>query len=211
MITPSGALSPGPLSIATILVGSCLGWIAGLYVALGHMVFELPYTLLLTRFSSVIRGFIERHRAVFSIAITVFILWFTIPLVILGAQLMMGVNKVASTTAPTSFIGSYLSAFITGFILTGANVFFLLWWVSVGLPLVIEAAELGMKGFTIMYAAHVWLDYIWLCILAGIGSGSRLLGSQAYGLVILIASLLMLIYAVDIMLRGVVGRTILKL
>src|SRR4051812_26440864 len=42
-ITPSGAFSPGPLTASAVANGSIRGWKAGLYTALGHTAFELPY------------------------------------------------------------------------------------------------------------------------------------------------------------------------
>ena len=41
-ITPSGAFSPGPLTASAVALGSSKGWRAGMRVALGHTLFELP-------------------------------------------------------------------------------------------------------------------------------------------------------------------------
>ncbi|RLF02504.1 MAG: lysine transporter LysE, partial [Thermoprotei archaeon] len=46
-ITSSGALSPGPLSIATFSEGAKRGWISGFFAALGHTAVELPLVILL--------------------------------------------------------------------------------------------------------------------------------------------------------------------
>ena len=52
---------------------------------------------------------------------------------------------------------------ILGVGLTGLNPFFIVWWLTVGLGLVVQAVEFGaLLGVFIMYVSHVWMDYAWL-------------------------------------------------
>jgi len=46
-VSASGALSPGSLTLAAITLRSRRGWRAGLLVALGHTLVEVPYVALL--------------------------------------------------------------------------------------------------------------------------------------------------------------------
>jgi len=55
LISPSGALSPGPLSAMAVAAGLALGALGGLAIALGHTLFELPYVALLLRLASRLR------------------------------------------------------------------------------------------------------------------------------------------------------------
>ncbi len=41
-VSASGALSPGPLTVATMALGTRGGWKAGVFVSFGHALFELP-------------------------------------------------------------------------------------------------------------------------------------------------------------------------
>ena len=41
-VSASGALSPGPLTVATMALGTRSGWKTGVFVSFGHALFELP-------------------------------------------------------------------------------------------------------------------------------------------------------------------------
>jgi threonine/homoserine/homoserine lactone efflux protein len=59
--------------------------------------------------------------------------------------------------------GIQKKALVLGVGLTALNPYFILWWLTVGLGLVVQAVELGaLLGVLIMYVSHVWMDYAWL-------------------------------------------------
>jgi LysE type translocator. len=71
------------------------------------------------------------------------------------------------------------------------NPFFLMWWLGVGSPLIAEALEGGVQGLLAFYAAHVWIDYAWLSLVAGLGSAARLNGKAFKGLLAGLAVLML--------------------
>ena len=73
LITPSGAFSPGPLTASAIALGASKGWRAGLYVAVGHMLFELPYVYALTYLFS--RVDVGPYKTYMALAATAFIIY----------------------------------------------------------------------------------------------------------------------------------------
>jgi len=135
LITPSGALSPGPLSASAVAVGATLGVIGGALIALGHLAVELPYFILLLVLTSKIEEKLGDRILIINAFAAAFILYFAYLLADLGISLLHG-DSLALQGAQ---ILTPLDAFLAGVILTGANAYFLVWWVSVGKPIIDEA------------------------------------------------------------------------
>ena len=198
LLTPSGALSPGPLSASAAASGALLGPAAGLMVALGHMAFELPYVAALALFTARMRGFLERYSRPLGLASAAFIALFAVLL----ARDAVTVYNDGSSMLQGQGAGSLLGAFLLGVALTGTNPFFLLWWLSVGRPLVEGAARLWPRGLAVMYASHVWMDFVWLAFLAW---AARLLAESIAGYAVLLGALsaVLAYYAVKMGLEAV--------
>ncbi len=206
VITPSGVLSPGPLSMAAVAVGAKLGWIGGVYLALGHMAVELPYTMVLARSSSLVEKWLSRFRGLLTLVAVGFTAYFAADLILTGLGCLSYGCHVARSL---DMAGTPFAAFLAGVVFTGANVFFLLWWLTVAMPVVSDTAKLGVRGFLAMYAGHVWLDYLWLSLLAGVGDVVKLLGTQAYAMMLILLAVLLMVYAADLAARSVAGRRLL--
>ncbi len=205
LITPSGALSPGPLSASAVAAGAVLGPAAGLLIALGHMLFELPYVAALTRWAESLNRFATRYEKPLAAAVAGFIVFFAYGLIADALRVAHGEVGISSS-APVAT--SLLGAVATGLALTAFNPYFLAWWATVGLPLIRGAAENGAKGFTAMYASHVWMDYAWLLLLAALGTGlSRVAG--LYAALLTGLAVLLLAFAADILAKAFAGRKIL--
>lgn len=162
-LTPSGALSPGALSASAAAVGAQLGLIGGVAVSLGHMIAELPYVYLLTYSASRMKRALDRWGWLMGMVSSAFMLFFAAMLVESAVSAWSGVGQMFSSGSGP---GSLLGAVGAGVVFTIFNPFFLLWWLSVGMPMVEGAAKAGRAGFAVMYAAHVWMDYAWLAFLA---------------------------------------------
>ena len=165
LITPSGALSPGPLSAAGVAAGAALGVVGGVLVALGHLVVELPYFALLVRILGGLRERLGRWRAVLDIVSGGFMLFFAYLLAASGLEAIRGEAGLPGAGA----VGSPLLALLAGIVLTGGNVYFLAWWLSVGRPIVEHARGLGPWGAGLVYAVHYSYDLAWLSLLAYVG------------------------------------------
>lgn len=174
-LTPSGALSPGPLSASAVAAGALLGPLGGLLVALGHTLVELPYVAALHRFAGRWRGALDRLKIPMNAVIVGFLLFFSQQLLRDAVTILNGGGS------PRGFaIAGPLEALFVGITLTGLNAYFLAWWLTVGYPLIEESARLGLKGFVAMYGSHVWMDYAWLILLAAGGGATRILGAIPY-------------------------------
>lgn len=206
-ISASGALAPGPLSVATIALGTKGGWRSGLMVALGHMLFEFPYVVVIALCLSYVSTFLRIFwvKAILALFTSFFIVFFAL-LIILDVVRMKNEQVISTSTLR---IGSPL---IVGIVLTGLNPYFLLWWVSVGLPLIQGALSLGLGiflGIGVMYLLHVWMDYAWLVFLAHTASrGVRYLGLRGYKALLLTLAVLLILFAIHITLKTLTGISI---
>lgn len=176
VITVSGALSPGPLTIATLIHGAKGGLKAGLNCAFGHMLVELPLTVLIALGLLSLMG--SDAQQVLTIVGGLALVGFGV----LQLREVLRSEDDPRSSPVESSVPLSGSALLTGATLTGLNPFFILWWISVGSALVYEALNLGLvEGLTIMYLAHVWVDYAWLGLIAYLsGRGMRVLGRKIY-------------------------------
>jgi len=188
-ITVSGALSPGPLTVATIIHGGKGGLKAGLGCALGHTIVELPLVILiwfglLSLVSQTAKQFLG---IVGGLALIVF-----------GVLQLRGVLK-SSQTSSNNVALVERGSILTGVMLSGLNPYFILWWFSIGSALIYEAMSLGLiQGLTVMYLSHVWLDYLWLGLLAYLSKyGRKLIGLKIYRYVLVLFSLILIFFGVS--------------
>ena len=203
LITPSGALSPGPLSASAVAVGASMGIVGGFLVALGHMSFELPYVILLYKFSSGVKEILARYRVFLNIVVIIFLLLFSYLLI----RDALSILSNQGSGMAQAIVASPLTAFATGFVLTGFNAYFLLWWLTIGYVLVEKTTRLGARGFAAMYTSHVWMDYAWLMLLAAGGEATRILGREPYA-TLLIALAIILIYFASRLIATLLPRRI---
>ena len=193
VITPSGALSPGPLSASAVAVGASLGVYGGVLVALGHLVVELPYFILLLIITRKMEEKLGNKILVLNIFSIAFIIYFAYLLADLGINLVKGSSLMLDTTTPLSA----LDAFIAGVVLTGANAYFLAWWVSVGKPIIDEAKKLNLPQKAIVYIVHYSYDLAWLALLAYLGGIAALGGEYFLGWLMIALSAVLLYFAVS--------------
>lgn len=164
LITPSGALSPGPLSAAAIAAGTTMGVMGGLLVAIGHLIAEAPYYIVLILVMGMIEYRLKKVKPLLDLVAGGFMLLFAYLLILTGVNLFEG-----GGLNTTVIISHPATAVITGAILTGANAYFLAWWFTVGKPIIDSAKRLGGLEASIIYGVHYSYDLVWLIILAGIG------------------------------------------
>jgi threonine/homoserine/homoserine lactone efflux protein len=159
-VSASGALSPGPLSFTAVAAGAYLGVLGGLLVATGHLLFELPFTLLLAHGFRRLGEAVSRYKLGLDLAFIASALFFAYE------SFKAGMNPVNPTAG---IVSSSISALLAGFILTGLNAYFIAWWLTVGVPVVKVLSEAGALHRLGYYTAHVWIDYAWLTLLSTAG------------------------------------------
>ncbi|MGD0175846.1 MAG: LysE family transporter [Candidatus Bathyarchaeia archaeon] len=191
VVTASGALAPGPLFFGLLMHGSKEGARAGFSAAIGHTLVEFPLVLALAlgllaaASQPMVKGVIG---------------------VVGGAGLIgFGVLQVYETlkSKPSSAGIPYAkarklpaSSLVLGLALTGLNPYFILWWLTIGSVLIVQAlAFAALVGVLVMYVSHVWMDYAVLTMIAHLGKkGKAVVGSRGYKVVLIIFGLILIYY-----------------
>ncbi len=146
-ISLSGVMLPGPLTAATIAKGY-QDKNAGILIALGHAVIEFPLMAL------VYFGF--AHFLTSSETKRVVGLAGGLMLVFLGLMMLRAIRKAPGEAADLPY-----NSFVTGIIMTGGNPYFFLWWATIGVALIANAADFGIWGLLLFAVVHWSCDLVW--------------------------------------------------
>lgn len=136
---------PGPVT-AVVIGNSSKSPYAGLVVALGHAVIELPLILFLAIYAG---NFME-----IPLVRTIIFLGGGLMLIYLGIQMILSSNKENKIEA------SHAAAFKGG-IMTTINPYFFIWWATVGLTLILKSLEFSRGLFIAMILVHFSVDTFW--------------------------------------------------
>ena len=152
LISLSGVMMPGPLFAATIKKASRsknAGWL----ISLGHGIVEIPLMFLLY--------FAMTQFAIpDALKITIMLVG-GILMIYMGAQAFRNRNK---TDEKQAF--SKQDSLIAGIWTTAVNPGFIIWWLTIGTTLVLNAKIFGLVGFTIFAVVHWFCDFTWYTIAA---------------------------------------------
>ncbi|MDH7552245.1 MAG: LysE family transporter [Spirochaetota bacterium] len=149
-VSLSGVMAPGPMSAVTINHGT-RSRLAGLMVATGHAIVELPVILALFFGIKLITQFTN---------ITTYItLAGSIVLFILATLTLKSLRN--NNTSVQSY-----TPMVDGIVLSAFNPYFYVWWLTIGLSLIQKAFVFGTVGLTIFSILHLACDYIWLFVLS---------------------------------------------
>jgi threonine/homoserine/homoserine lactone efflux protein len=171
IVALSGALMPGPLLTVTVGEAARRGFWAGPLIILGHALLEAALVLLLLAGVGV-----WLHRPAILGAVG-----------LLGAGLLgwmgLGLLKASRTSrldfAPQAHAG--LHPVLAGVLMSGANPYFLIWWLTIGLGYVIFSSKYGLLGVALFYLGHIAADFAWYSLVAGaVAQGRRFLTDSRY-------------------------------
>jgi len=193
-ISASGVLAPGPLFFANMLYGTRHGARAGLKVAYGHTVVELPLVVLLAAGLFTSAAAVQYAGAIGLVG----------GVAILGFAGLQIANVVRKKGAAAPAMAGNKSPFMAGIALSALNPFFLLWWFTVGLKLIADSATFGLAaGIVILFAVHIWMDYAWLAGTAHLASkGSSVLRSKYYPLLLVGIAAVLAYYGISFVLQA---------
>jgi len=147
LISLSGVMMPGPMFAVTI-EKAAKRKTAGLLIAAGHGIIEFPFMFLIYYWLSQ------------------FAIPNAVPMVIglIGGLLMiyMGIQAFRKRNNQT---GKYKSprqeSLIAGLWTTAINAGFYLWWLAIGIPLILNAQIFGLLGFSTFAIVHWLCDFVW--------------------------------------------------
>lgn len=152
-ISLSGVLMPGPLFAVTIEKATKRKT-AGALIALGHGIVEFPLMFLiyfgLNQFT-VIPDMVQVAVGLVGGSLMMF----------MGVQAFRNRNKTDET-----YQNSKRDSIVAGVWTTAANAGFILWWLTIGLALIMNAKLFGLLGFSVFAGVHWFCDFVWYTVVA---------------------------------------------
>ena len=143
LISLSGVLMPGPL-VAVTIEKAAKSKAAGLLISLGHGVVEFPLMFIIYFWLS-------------NFAIPKIL---TIAIGLIGglAMMLMGFQTFRNRKmTQDKHFHSNKATLAIGIWTTAANAGFILWWLTIGTALILNAQQFGLVGFSVFAVVH------WLC------------------------------------------------
>ncbi|MEE8413842.1 MAG: LysE family transporter [Dehalococcoidales bacterium] len=154
VISLSGVMMPGPMFALTVAKSYRSPW-AGVWIALGHAIIEVPLILLIyfgfARFFENIT-----LQLVLSLLGGAMIIW-------MGIAMFRARAEVVQRGEDLPY-----SALVAGIITSGLNPYFLLWWATIGLMLVMKFLGFGVTGLIVLIIVHWLCDLVWLSLVSNV-------------------------------------------
>ena len=150
LISLSGVLMPGPLFAVTIQK-SAKSKIAGALIALGHGIVEFPLMFLIFFILSQFE-----IPSVVQVAVGLIGGFF---MVLMGLQAFRSRNKPQTATVTLK-----RDSVLAGVWTTAANAGFILWWLTIGTTLILNAQLFGVLGFSVFAGVHWLCDFSWYAV-----------------------------------------------
>jgi len=148
VITLSGVMMPGPMFAVTVAKSYRSPW-AGVRISLGHALVEVPLILLI--YFGFARFFEDNTvQLVLNLLGGAMIIWMGIAMFRARAEVVQKGND------------SPYSTLVAGIITTGFNPYFLLWWATIGIMLVMNFMGFGIGGLALLIIVHWLCDLVWL-------------------------------------------------
>ncbi|MDR0373240.1 MAG: LysE family translocator [Nitrososphaerota archaeon] len=153
LISLSGVLMPGPLFAVTIKKAA-QSKVSGALIAIGHGVVEFPLMILI---------FVVLSQFTIPIMIQVAVgLVGGGLMVFMGVQAFRGSRHKQQETQTRPLRDSVFAGIYT----TAANAGFILWWLTIGTALILNAKLFGLLGFSIFVGVHWLVDFVWYTAIA---------------------------------------------
>ncbi len=168
-VSSSGVLTPGPLFIVNMHYAKRYGHVSGLLCASGHAVVELPLIIAIALGMLSIEYMDKLGWLIGIVGGVALITFATMQLYTLINTAKDDASKHSSSSKKKVY--GYISrvsatpygSFLAGIAFSALNPFFIAWWLTVGMKIVMDAYNIAsMQGILIMFIAHIWMDYAWL-------------------------------------------------
>ncbi|MBW2593737.1 MAG: LysE family transporter [Deltaproteobacteria bacterium] len=171
LIAFSGAMMPGPLLTITISESSRRGAVAGPLLIAGHAILELALVIALL-FG--LAPFLLKKSVFVIIALagSAMLLWMAFSMVraLPGLSLQVSDDKTGRN-----------NLLITGILMSLANPYWIIWWVSIGLAYIMQSLRFGKWGVFFFFTGHILADFIWYAFISmAVWKGKSFLNDRTY-------------------------------
>ena len=102
---------------------------------------------------------------------------------------------------------------VRGMAVTVSNPFWWVWWLGLGMALLISAQMAGAIGVALFYVGHILSDFIWFGFVGFmVERGQKMLGEKFYKNIILVCAILLMGFGLWFIVHGIrtVGSTVMQ-
>ncbi|HLD30433.1 MAG TPA: LysE family transporter [bacterium] len=176
----SGALSPGPLLSLTISSSLQYGVWQGPLIILGHAFLEILLILFILKSGA---GFFDIpliQRGIYTAG--------GILMILLAGNILFrkSAEAAAVTVATASAARKKASSVIVGILGSLSNPYWLLWWLTIGLGLLIQARQFQTAGIISFFMGHISADFLWYSAVSfSIGRNGKLFPRRIQRIILL--------------------------
>ncbi|HNQ50254.1 MAG TPA: LysE family transporter [Candidatus Omnitrophota bacterium] len=186
-IALSGALAPGPLLAAVISQSGRHGAKTGPLFILGHAAAELAMVALIAL------GFAQFMNDP-AILLTIALAGAGI-LVYFGISLLLSV-RTASLEPSTARHGNRSLA-LMGVTLSLSNPYWSIWWLTIGMGLVLAAQKRGLAGIAVFFLGHILADLAWYSFISfSLSKSARHMDVRFYRTLLAVCAILLMGFGV---------------
>lgn len=180
-----GAVSPGPL-LAAVISGSLKnGFRTGPILISGHALVEI---LMVTVLVLGLGRFINTPDVMRTISLTGAVI-----LICFGAGMLRSVPGINMDAAGHD--GRPARMFLQGITLSIANPYWAVWWLTIGLGLLMSANRRGIPGLAFFLAGHILADMAWYSILSfSLSRGKKFISPRTYRRVLKVCALIIILF-----------------
>jgi threonine/homoserine/homoserine lactone efflux protein len=186
VVALSGAMMPGPLLTATISESTRHGAKAGPLLILGHGILEL---LLVTALLLGLAPFLRRDSVFTMVAVAgaIILLW-------MAATMFRSLPGLRVEWEAKSPVRNHLV--VSGMLLSLANPYWTIWWVSIGLGYILYSRQFGYPGVFFFFLGHIAADLAWYAMVSFVvGRGRCFFSDHLYRAVIGTCATFLLLFA----------------
>lgn len=189
VISLSGVMAPGPITAVAVGQGGRSPR-AGIWVAIGHGIVELPLTVGVYLGVGRLLG-LPYVRPSIALAGGAVLLW-------MGLGMLRALKQGAVVAQSES-----RSPLVAGIVLSLGSPYFLIWWATVGAALISRSTEFGVIGFVLFALAHWLCDLVWDTILSVLAyRGGQFFGKRFQVAVFAVCGGALLFFGGRLMLEG---------
>jgi threonine/homoserine/homoserine lactone efflux protein len=180
----SGAMAPGPLLAAVISGSLKRGFKTGPLIISGHAFLEVFMVAVLVLG---LGRFINTPEVIRTISV-------------IGAVILMyfGVNMLRIIPATnmdnlSTFRGISSNMFLQGITLSIANPYWAVWWITIGLGLLLSANQKGLLGLVFFFTGHILADLVWYSFVSfSLSRGKRFVSPRVYRIVLKVCAFIVI-------------------
>ncbi len=185
-IALSGALMPGPLLATVIYKSTKQGYKSGPLIILGHALLEICMVAFiifgLTRF-------IHNQLVLKAISLLGALILFYF-----GMNMLFSLPRLSLDSKNNPEKSSNL--ILLGITMSIANPYWAIWWLTIGLGLVLAAQKAGFIAVAIFFAGHILADFGWYSLVSfSISKGKRFISEKIYKIVVSLCAITLVGFA----------------